>query len=182
MTECWPNLMPLGCVVAKPVAPRPFPPLPPSPQAPHGGLLLTPLSSLPSILLPPLRLPEAAFFSRTYLPSKISEVTKVWKADLERQNPKAAEALADPDEYPNLFPDLEWALKVRERGEGDCEGDRKGGHGGGGKAYSEGMEGKIVTAVLRVPLLNIHPSHLRRLSSTQRLPCSRHTPPGCTCS
>ena len=42
----------------------------------------------------------------------MSEVTKVWKSDLERQNPKAAEALADPDEYPNLFPDLEWALKV----------------------------------------------------------------------
>ena len=45
----------------------------------------------------------------------------MWKADLERQNPKAAEALADPDEYPNLFPDLEWALKVR--------GGRQGGWG-----------------------------------------------------
>ena len=61
---------------------------------------------------PPLRLPEAAFFCRTYLPSKMSEVTKVWKQDLSRINPKAAEALADPEEYPNLFPDLEWALKV----------------------------------------------------------------------
>ena len=151
------------CVVAKPVAPRPFPPLPPSPQAPHGGLLLTPLSSLPSILLPPLRLPEAAFFSRTYLPSKISEVTKVWKADLERQNPKAAEALADPDEYPNLFPDLEWALKVRGGlsgglGDGDSEaglrvppqgegrgivkGTGRGGMEGGGRHIPRGWKGR----------------------------------------
>ncbi len=58
------------------------------------------------------RLPEAAFFARTYLPSKMSEVTQVWKKDLEKQNAKAAESLADPEEYPNLFPNLEWALKV----------------------------------------------------------------------
>lgn len=63
------------------------------------------------------RLPEAAFFARTYLPSQMSEVVKVWKKDLEKQNAKAAESLADPAEYPNLFPDLEWALKVR-MGEG----------------------------------------------------------------
>jgi coatomer subunit beta' len=42
----------------------------------------------------------------------MSEVTKIWKKDLEKQNAKAAEALADPAEYPNLFPNLEWALKV----------------------------------------------------------------------
>jgi hypothetical protein len=28
------------------------------------------------------------------------------------------EALADPEEYPNLFPDLEWALKVGAIGDG----------------------------------------------------------------
>ena len=36
----------------------------------------------------------------------------MWKADLKPINSKAAEALADPEKYPNLFPDFEWALKV----------------------------------------------------------------------
>ncbi|KAG1667995.1 hypothetical protein FOA52_000639 [Chlamydomonas sp. UWO 241] len=65
-----------------------------------------------ALLLRTQRLPEAAFFARSYLPSKMSEVTKVWKRDLEKLNPKAAESLADPAEYPNLFPDLEWAFKA----------------------------------------------------------------------
>lgn len=39
---------------------------------------------------------------------------QVWKKDLERQNPKAAESLADPAEYPNLFPNLDWALKAEQ--------------------------------------------------------------------
>jgi len=39
---------------------------------------------------------------------------ELWKADLKTVNEKAAEALADPAKYPNLFPDLEYALKVRE--------------------------------------------------------------------
>ena len=36
----------------------------------------------------------------------------MWKADLKQINEKAAEALADPAKYPNLFPDLDLALKV----------------------------------------------------------------------
>ena len=36
----------------------------------------------------------------------------LWKADLKQINEKAAEALADPAKYPNLFPDLDLALKV----------------------------------------------------------------------
>lgn len=36
----------------------------------------------------------------------------MWKDNLKDVNEKAAEALADPERYPNLFPDLEWALKV----------------------------------------------------------------------
>lgn len=58
------------------------------------------------------RIPEAAFMARTYMPSQISRVLDLWKADLKQINEKAAEALADPAKYPNLFPDLEWALKV----------------------------------------------------------------------
>lgn len=38
----------------------------------------------------------------------------MWKNDLKQINEKAAEALADPQKYPNLFPDLEWALKVED--------------------------------------------------------------------
>lgn len=39
----------------------------------------------------------------------------MWKTDLKQINEKAAEALADPVKYPNLFPDLEWALQVTIR-------------------------------------------------------------------
>ena len=42
----------------------------------------------------------------------MSSVLELWKNDLKTINEKAAEALADPTKYPNLFPDLEWALKV----------------------------------------------------------------------
>ena len=56
------------------------------------------------------RLPEAAFFARTYAPSLMAAVVKAWQADLAGVNPKAAEGLANPEEYPNLFPDLAEAL------------------------------------------------------------------------
>lgn len=56
------------------------------------------------------RLPEAAFFARTYRPSRCSEMLQLWKADLSKVNARAAEALADPAEYPNLFPDWEVAM------------------------------------------------------------------------
>ena len=64
------------------------------------------------LLIDTNRLPEAAFMARTYLPSRVSDVLKLWKADLKLVNEKAADALADPATYPNLFPDLEWALKI----------------------------------------------------------------------
>lgn len=60
------------------------------------------------------RLPEAAFFARTYKPSRMTEIVKLWQADLVKINPKAAESLANPDEFPNLFPGLQEAL-VAER-------------------------------------------------------------------
>jgi coatomer subunit beta' len=39
-------------------------------------------------------------------------VLELWKKDLRSVNERAAEALADPAKYPNLFPDLDWALQV----------------------------------------------------------------------
>uniref|UniRef100_A0A4W3JN27 Coatomer subunit beta' n=1 Tax=Callorhinchus milii TaxID=7868 RepID=A0A4W3JN27_CALMI len=56
------------------------------------------------------RLPEAAFFARTYLPSQISRVVKLWRENLSKINQKAAESLADPTEYENLFPGLKEAF------------------------------------------------------------------------
>lgn len=56
------------------------------------------------------RIPEAAMFARTYLPSESSRVVKLWKQELEQNNrPKVAESLADPESYPNLFPELQAA-------------------------------------------------------------------------
>jgi len=60
------------------------------------------------------RIPEAAFFARTYMPSKASETVGLWRDDLQKVNRKAAEALADPAEYANLFPDFDLALQAEE--------------------------------------------------------------------
>ena len=57
-------------------------------------------------------LPKAAFLARTYLPSQISLVVQLWKADLTKR--KAADSLADPTQYTNLFPDLQEAVKAEE--------------------------------------------------------------------
>uniref|UniRef100_A0A8B9H8L9 Coatomer subunit beta' n=1 Tax=Astyanax mexicanus TaxID=7994 RepID=A0A8B9H8L9_ASTMX len=56
------------------------------------------------------RLPEAAFLARTYLPSQVSRVVKLWRESLSKVNQKAAESLADPTEYENLFPGLKEAF------------------------------------------------------------------------
>jgi len=60
------------------------------------------------------RIPEAAFLARTYLPSQVSRIVKLWRANLQQINERAAESLADPLEYSNLFPDLALALKAEE--------------------------------------------------------------------
>lgn len=60
------------------------------------------------------RVPEAALFARTFLPSHISRAVALWREDLKQVSERAASALADPSAYPNLFPDLEWALKVED--------------------------------------------------------------------
>ncbi|EPB83737.1 hypothetical protein HMPREF1544_09478, partial [Mucor circinelloides 1006PhL] len=53
------------------------------------------------------RIPEAAMLARTYAPDQISRIVGLWKSGLESKNrKKTAESLADPAEYPNLFPEL----------------------------------------------------------------------------
>ncbi|XP_031091224.1 coatomer subunit beta'-1-like [Ipomoea triloba] len=64
------------------------------------------------LLIDSNRLPEAAFMARSYLPSKVSEIVEIWRKDLNKINQKAAEALADPKDYPNLFEDWQVALAV----------------------------------------------------------------------
>uniref|UniRef100_A0A146QJL8 Coatomer subunit beta' n=1 Tax=Fundulus heteroclitus TaxID=8078 RepID=A0A146QJL8_FUNHE len=60
------------------------------------------------------RLPEAAFLARTYMPSHVSRVVKLWKENLSKVNQKAADALADPSQYSNLFPGLQQALLAQQ--------------------------------------------------------------------
>jgi len=66
------------------------------------------------------RLPEAAFFARTYAPSAVPTIMTKWKAELGKLNAKAAEALADPTKYDNLFPEYQSSLHyeafLRENG------------------------------------------------------------------
>lgn len=74
--------------------------------------LLNDLDACINLLIRTDRIPEAAFFARTYAPSKVSSVVEAWKEDLRKINPKAAESLADPKSYPNLFNNLDLALKA----------------------------------------------------------------------
>lgn len=60
------------------------------------------------------RLPEAAFFARSYLPSEVSRVLKLWKEQAKNKHDKSVQALADPVEYENLFPNFEKALKAEK--------------------------------------------------------------------
>jgi coatomer subunit beta' len=64
------------------------------------------------LLIATKRLPEAAFFVRTYMPSKIDEVVALWKKDLSTVSESAANSLARPQEHKELFPDMDIALQV----------------------------------------------------------------------
>lgn len=56
------------------------------------------------------RFPEAALFARSYLPSKVTEVVQLWRQSL--GNTKAGQSLADPDNYENLFPEMQESLEL----------------------------------------------------------------------
>ncbi len=95
-----------------------------------ANFLMGRLENCLDILITTGRLPEAAFFSRTYLPSQVSRyetpsltsfvhlepplyrVVTLWKEDLAKVNSKAAQSLADPMKYENLFPELKQALEA----------------------------------------------------------------------
>jgi coatomer subunit beta' len=49
------------------------------------------------------------------VPSRVSEVIGAWKEKLVAEGqPKAAQSLADPKQYPNLFPEWEDLLKSEQ--------------------------------------------------------------------
>jgi coatomer subunit beta' len=79
-----------------------------------AAFLLQDLDTCLDTLVASNRLPEAAFFARTYRPSRAAEMLRLWQKDLREVNVKAAESLASPEEYPNLFPDWDVALKVEQ--------------------------------------------------------------------
>jgi coatomer subunit beta' len=67
------------------------------------------------ILIENQRLPEAAFFARTYLPSQINRVVVLWREKLKQMNmERAAHALANPTDYENLFPGLVDTYKTEQ--------------------------------------------------------------------
>lgn len=58
------------------------------------------------------RIPEAAFFARTYLPSQVSRVISLWRES--QGNQRSAQALADPTKYENLFPGFQESLVAEQ--------------------------------------------------------------------
>ena len=74
--------------------------------------LLCDIDKCVDILIKTDRLPEATMFARSYTPSRLSECVKLWKEKLAKDDPRAAAALADPEEHPNLFPGFEESLEV----------------------------------------------------------------------
>jgi coatomer subunit beta' len=61
------------------------------------------------------RVPEAALFARTYVPSRIGEVVAVWKKELSNISEVLSQSLADPTNHPEGFPHLDEALQAEQQ-------------------------------------------------------------------
>jgi coatomer subunit beta' len=79
-----------------------------------ANLLTGNVEACAELLIQTKRLPEAAFFVRTYLPSKIEAVVELWKKDLASVSQSASDALACPSKNPDRFPDMEIAMQVEQ--------------------------------------------------------------------
>lgn len=77
-------------------------------------MLLGDLGKCLELLIQAERLPEAAFFARTYLPSQVPRVVQLWRAQLGKVNAKAGQSLADPAHYQNLFPGYAESLRTEQ--------------------------------------------------------------------
>jgi coatomer subunit beta' len=80
-----------------------------------SSFVLGKLDQCLDILIENQRLPEAAFFARTYLPSQINRVVGLWREKLKQMNmERAGQALANPTDYENLFPGLVDSYKTEQ--------------------------------------------------------------------
>ncbi|TYZ67547.1 hypothetical protein PybrP1_002716 [[Pythium] brassicae (nom. inval.)] len=75
-------------------------------------LLLGRTTECVEVLKDTKRFPEAAFFARSYCPSKLRLVLDKWREDLAAVSSRAAKALADPQRNPELFENLELSLQA----------------------------------------------------------------------
>merc|ERR1712176_1442454 len=62
------------------------------------------ISKCIDLLIETDKIPQAAMLSRAYCPSKVEEITKMWKEKLQLISPSAANALGDPQTHPDAFP------------------------------------------------------------------------------
>nr|CCA18084.1 hypothetical protein ARALYDRAFT_895999 [Albugo laibachii Nc14] len=77
-------------------------------------LLLNQTSECVEVLKETERVPEAAFFARSYCPSKLGLVMNQWREDLASVSIRAAKALADPTQNSELFENLDFALQAEK--------------------------------------------------------------------
>jgi len=103
------------------------------------------------LLISTRRMPEAAFFARSYLPSKLPQVLTWWKDHVSTLSEKASKSLANPEEYKNLFPNFEQSL-VEE-------------------AEREGLSAKVSSncGSIREPKLNVNAEALQGPSVSEEL-------------
>ncbi|KAH9515564.1 Coatomer subunit beta' [Bulinus truncatus] len=79
-----------------------------------ASFLLGRLEDCLELLIKSDRLPEAAFFAYSYLPSEISRVVLLWRAAASKINKRKADAIADPGSWENLFPNYKFLIKAEE--------------------------------------------------------------------
>lgn len=60
-----------------------------------------------------------------YVPSQTSRAVKLWKEELAKVSEKSAQALADPEDYENLFPGLQESIKTEEFLRQQCQVGKK---------------------------------------------------------
>lgn len=81
-----------------------------------SSLLLGDVDKCIQTLIDSNRIPEAAFFARTYAPSQVPRVLALWKEHTARlagpNQRNVGESLADPTKYENLFPGWTESLKA----------------------------------------------------------------------
>lgn len=80
-----------------------------------AALLLREYELCVDVLKRAKRTPEACFMALNYCPSKVSELCQEWKQELKESGHglslRIANALADPSEFPDLFPGIDEALQ-----------------------------------------------------------------------